>query len=102
MAEKFIVNHFTGKFDATKSDDAYDARYLQIGDCIIPQITADPASPDAESAWVLRSGSGGAIADGTPIGLLLALTYKDNAGVAYSYALKYRTKDSTTLSVALT
>ena len=68
----------------------------------IPQYSTDPSSPLAETSWVLRSGSGGAIADGTPIGLLLALTYQDNAGVAFSYLLKYRTKENTTLSVALT
>jgi hypothetical protein len=91
-----------------------DTRYLKLDQTtpqtitsdpinrLIPELTSDPASPVAESAWVLRSGSGGAIADGTPIGLLLALTYTDNAGEAYSYLLKYRTKENTTLSVALT
>ena len=69
---------------------------------LIPQFSTDPVAPVAETAWVLRTGSGGAIADGTPIGLLLCLTYTDNAGVAFSYALKYRTKENTTLSVALT
>jgi hypothetical protein len=67
----------------------------------IPQLNSDPSTPRAESAWVLRTGSGGAIADGTPIGLLLALTYQDNAGVAFSYAFSYRTKEGTTLRAAL-
>lgn len=85
MGMKF--NPITGRFDLVKE---------------IPQVNSDPASPTAQDAWVLRSGSGGAIADGTPIGLLLSLTYKDNAGVAYSYEFKYRTKEGTTKKVAIT
>lgn len=84
---KTIINPFTGKFDFVDK---------------IKQVSTDPSSPKAETAWVLRSGSGGAIPDGTPIGLLLALTYKDNAGVAFTYQFSYRTKEGTTLRTDLT
>tara|TARA_R110000868_G_C10972640_1_gene770674 strand:- start:12856 stop:13152 length:297 start_codon:yes stop_codon:yes gene_type:complete len=67
----------------------------------IPQVSTDPASPAAEDAWVLRSGSGGAIADGTPIGLLLALTYTGNAGTSFSYQFSYRTNEGTTIRANL-
>lgn len=45
----------------------------------IPIVTSDPVSPADGELWLLRETTG-AIADGTPIGLLLALTYTDNAG----------------------
>ena len=119
MSEEYKINSTTGNLDKIGQSAAdvtsNDARYLKLdqttpqtvtGDGsiigLIPQLTSDPASPDAETAWVLRSGTGGAIADGTPIGLLLSLTYTGNAGVAFTYAFKYRTKENTTLSVALT
>lgn len=68
----------------------------------IPQLTADPAAPTDESAWVLRQGTGGGIPDGTPIGMLLALTYTGDPGTPYTYQFSYRTKDGTTKRVSLT
>ena len=84
---KTIINPFTGKFDFVDK---------------IKQVSTDPSSPKAETAWVLRTGSGGSIPDGTPIGLLLVLTYKDNAGTAFTYEFKYRTKEGTTVVATLT
>lgn len=63
----------------------------------IAQVTADPASPNGEDAWVLREGSGAAIPDGTPIGLMLGLTYTGNAGTSYTYTPKYKTNETATL-----
>jgi hypothetical protein len=63
----------------------------------IPQLSADPASPDQQTAWVL---SEPVYSDGTPIGLLLAIT--QSAITGYTYDLKYRTEQDTTISVALT
>ena len=37
----------------------------------IPELAADPVSPAVNDVWVLRT----TIANGTPIGLLLALTH---------------------------
>lgn len=68
----------------------------------IPELSSDPASPKAEDVWVLRSGSGASIPDGTPIGLLLALTYTGNSGVSFTYQLSYRTKAGTTVRRVLT
>jgi hypothetical protein len=87
MATRLKLNPLSGKLELTE---------------YTPELSSDPASPIAQTSWVLRTGSGGAIADGTPMGLLLSLTYTSNAGVAFSYLLKYRTKENTTLSVALT
>lgn len=45
----------------------------------IPVVATDPSSPADGEMWNLRTVTG-AIADGTPIGLLLALTYTGNVG----------------------
>lgn len=45
----------------------------------IPVVTSDPVSPADGELWLLRETSG-AVPDGTPIGLLLALTYTGNTG----------------------
>lgn len=69
------------------------------GTVSIPQVNTDPVAPAAESAWVLRT-TAGAIPDGTPIGLLLALTYTGNTGSS-SYQFSYRTNEGTTIRVAM-
>jgi len=74
------------------------------GSNAIPELSSDPSSPAAQSAWVLRSGQGGAGLDGisgTPIGFLLLLTYAGVQGVAYSYQFSYRTTENTTVRAAL-
>ena len=58
-------------------------------------VTSDPSPLQKEHAWILRTGAG-AIADGTPMGLLLALTYQDNTGSATQYQFSYRTRNNTT------
>lgn len=63
----------------------------------IQELFADPASPDPEEVWVLRSGS--MIGGGTPIGLLLALTYA-GAG-AFTYQLSYQTLEGPIVRVTL-
>lgn len=45
----------------------------------IPIVTTDPATPADGEMWLLRETTG-AIPNGTPIGLLLALTYTGNTG----------------------
>lgn len=67
----------------------------------IPQLSTDPSSPNAEDAWVLKQGQA-AIPDGTPIGLLLALTYTGNQASAVSYQFSYRTQEGTTVRTTLT
>jgi hypothetical protein len=60
----------------------------------IPQLLADPVSPEPESAWVLQSISA---PGGSPLGLLLALT----TPATYAYQLSYRTLQNTTVRVVL-
>ena len=74
----------------------------------IKQYSTDPTNPKAETAWVLRQGTGGGIdhlsTEGMPMGLLMALTYATTAsqtGVAFTYQFSYRTKDSTTVRASL-
>lgn len=67
----------------------------------IRQYDTDPA-PKIENAWVLRSVGAGGTTVGMPMGLLLALTYAEtSAGAATTYRFSYRTKESTTLRVAI-
>lgn len=82
MAYKY--NPFTGKLDLVGAGT----------DPTIQEYDADPTSPTAETAWVLKAGGAG-----TPIGLLLSLTYD---GSAPTYQLSYRTLESTTVRVPLT
>jgi hypothetical protein len=52
---------------------------------IIPEVTVDPTSPNAQDAWVLRSGT--QVGGGDPIGLLLALTNPGStAGITYQFS----------------
>lgn len=66
----------------------------------IPQLNADPTSPKAEDAWVLKTGNYGGAGVGEAYGLLLALTKPGEGSVDYS--LSYRTKEGSTKRVALT
>lgn len=69
---------------------------------VIPQYASDPASPLAETAWVLRTPGVGGTTTGVPMGLLLALTYAETAaGGAAAYQLSYRTEEGTTLRTTL-
>lgn len=57
-------------------------------------LSNDPINPKAEDAWILRQGNGGVpISDGTPMGLLLALTYTDDVATAFSYQFSYKDKN---------
>lgn len=60
----------------------------------IPELSSDPVSPTAQTAWVLATPDG---IGGTPRGLLLALTY---SGIE-TYQLSYRTLENTTVRVTL-
>ena len=62
----------------------------------IPELLTDPVSPTAQSAWVRATML---TAPGQPLGLLLSLT---RAIGTYSYELRYRTLEGTTVGVPLT
>lgn len=67
------------------------------GATMIPELSADPASPISEEAWVLRSGSAGGIPYSLmPLGLLMS-----SAVVSYTYQFSYRTLEGTTVRTTL-
>ena len=61
------------------------------GSVSIPEYPADPSSPATNDAWVLRQQGAG-----SPIGLLLSLTYATN-----KYKFSYRTIAGETVRVGL-
>ena len=66
------------------------------GSVSIPQLTSDPVAPTAQSSWVLATPKSQA---GSPIGLLLAIT---SPVTTYTYALRFRTLEGTTVGTPLT
>ena len=88
MALKIVFNPFTGKFDYINSNTATPT---------IPELTSDPVSPIPEEAWVLHT-SGPSV--GSPIGLLLALTYATPSAGTYQFS--YYTTEGTIKRVSLT
>lgn len=92
MAIKRIINPSTGDLDAIGGD-------TNTGGVTIPQLSSDPAAPSAESAWVLKTGSGAA-GGGKPIGLLISLT-TTGAGGSLAYQFSYRTLEGTTKRVTI-
>lgn len=88
MSLKIVFNPFTGKFDYINADNT---------NVTIPELTADPVSPTPEEAWVLHSGSAPV---GSPIGLLLTLTYATPTDGNYQFS--YYTLEGTIKRVPLT
>lgn len=88
MSLKIVFNPFTGRFDYINAAS---------GNTTIPEYSVDPVSPAPEDAWVLHSGFAAA---GSPIGLLLSLTYA--VPTTGSYQFSYRTTEGTTVRVPLT
>lgn len=81
----YVFNPFTGNFDYTAAAGAS-----------IPQLTADPASPAAEDAWVLYTAA--ALRPQTslfPLGMALL------TGTPATYQFSYRTNEGTTKRVSL-
>ena len=63
----------------------------------IPQLSADPASPNAGDSWVLRQGSGGS--GGGKLKMIVGLGFpyvSVNTGGAFSYKFSYQTTEGTT------
>lgn len=65
------------------------------GSGTIPEVLIDPSSPTPGQVWVLATQIS---QSGTPIGLLLSLTYSNNL---FSYQLSYRTSENTTVRTVL-
>lgn len=94
-----ITDHFTNNPTHVSSyraigDSAAPTPYT-AGSGTIPEVTTDPVSPTAGQVWVLAADLG---AVGTPIGLLLSLTY---AVSNFDYKLSYRTSEGTTVRAVL-
>ena len=87
MIKRLSFNPLTGNFDIISA---------------IPQLAADPSSPNAEDAWVLAtigggSGGGAIIA---PLGLGF-MAIAPNTGGSSTYQFSYRTQEGTTKRVTL-
>jgi len=85
---KLVFNPFTGKFDFVNA---------QTDTTFIPELVEDPDPLVAEGAWVLNSQ---AQTVGSPIGLLLSLTYATPSGQKYQFS--YYTLEGTIVRVQLT
>ena len=66
------------------------------GAATITELYADPVAPTAQQSWVLATQTTTA---GSPLGLLLSLT---SSVSNYTYALRYRTLEGTTIGTPLT
>lgn len=78
MAFKLAINPYNGELQLINKSTT--------GTVNIPELTADPVSPAPESAWVLKGSIFTPI--GTPIGLLLALTYAGTSSPTYEFSYK--------------
>jgi len=63
----------------------------------IPEFTSDPINPCPETAWVLKNTPN---IVGSPIGLLLALTY--TANITTTYQFSYKTLEGPIVRTTLT
>ena len=88
MSLQLVFNPFTGKFDFVNAATTTTT---------IPELSADPASPTPEEAWVLHTQQQ---VPGSSIGLLLSLTYA--TGAAEKYQFSYQTLEGTIKRVSLT
>ena len=89
MIKKLIFNPLTSNFDYITN---------------IPELDADPSSPSAEDAWVLRQGSGGGVGGGAIrgwIGLGSTPILSTGSSSAFTYKFSYRTQAGTTVRVDL-
>lgn len=86
----------SNKYDKILGDYREKDVTLTSSSVFIPEYSADPSPAIEKETWVLREGTGASIPDGTPIGLLLSLTYTGNTGTGYTYQLSYRTTEGTT------
>jgi hypothetical protein len=73
----------------------YQSGGSSSGTPVIPELYADPVSPTHEQTWVLATPLS---TTGSPIGLLLALTYSTTK---VSYQLSYFTLENTIIRTVL-
>ena len=75
-----------------RTDDNYTPEDVDALNDAVAVVTSDPASPDEQDSWILKV-EAAAIPDGTPMGLLLALTYHGDAGVGPDFYFSYVKED---------
>lgn len=68
----------------------------------IPEYATDPVSPAGQTAWVLRATTGGGGGGKIKAFMGLGFPYLTVGSATYSYELRYRTIENTTIGVALT
>lgn len=73
----------------------------RIGGGVIPELTADPTSPNPQQAWVLKQGGQAGGNGGVPIGLMLLITDAGQGGSATTYQFSYYTLEGTIKRVTL-
>jgi hypothetical protein len=76
------------------------------GNGYIPELTSDPISPQAETAWILRQGAGASVTGGGTIRAFLGLgfpylTVGSGGASTYTYQFSYRTLEATTKRVTI-
>jgi hypothetical protein len=87
MPKKLDFNPITGQLDLTTVEGS------------IPERTSDPVSPIPQTAWVLYTNS--ATGGGALKMLIGGFPLLASGAIINSYVLKYRTKEGTTVSAAL-
>lgn len=85
-------NPLSGQFDLVGAGGT--------GAVVIPEYTADPPSPSPGDTWVLKTSTFSPQALSHTL-LQIGLT-APGGSVVFSYQLKYRTLNNTTVAVALT
>lgn len=79
------------------------SKLIRASSNLIPEYSSDPSSPNAQQAWVLRSGSGGTGGGKlTFVGGFGAMMTKHNTGTTFTYQFSYMTLEGTTKRVSLT
>jgi hypothetical protein len=92
ISTEIPFDNSTNGFTASDVQAAIEeAKISGSGTVVIPEYISDPVSPAANDTWVLKQ------ANGSPIGLLLALTTN-----AFSYKLSYKTISGAIVRTTLT
>ena len=93
MAQQTALALINGQISEIPSGDTVRGA---SGSTTIQELYSVPVTPVAGSMWVQANA---VLTAGSPMGLLLSLT---NSNSTYTYSLKYRTNEGTTIGTPLT